>query len=317
METIIICGGTGFIGSNMVKFLSKRDNIMYILDNNSSGNFNNMKNFVDNKKIFFIEHDITNKLPRKIRKFKKIDKIYNFACPASPVGYLNIPIETTKASVLGVLNLLELAREKKSIFFQSSTSEVYGDPLMHPQNESYWGNVNPIGVRSCYDEGKRCAESLIFDYKRKFNLDVRVARIFNTYGPYMNIDGRVVSNFIWQALNDRDITIYGDGTQTRSFCYIDDLIVGIDLLMNYEGKIEGPINLGNPMEFMIIELAKKVTSLVDTKSSIVNKGLPSDDPKKRKPDISKAKSILGWEPTIKLDEGLKKTIEYFKGIEIE
>jgi UDP-glucuronate decarboxylase len=302
---ILVTGGSGFIGSHLCAKLLDQGHFVICVDNCFSSDKSNINNLLDNKNFEFIRHDVTFPL------YLEVDQIYNLACPASPIHYQKDPIQTTKTSVLGAINMLGLAKRLGVRILQTSTSEVYGDPLIHPQIESYWGNVNPIGIRSCYDEGKRVAETLFFDYHRQHNVDIRIARIFNTYGPNMHPnDGRVVSNFIMQALQDRDITIYGDGNQTRSFQYIDDLISGLISLMNSDEV--GPINLGNPNEFTISELANKVIQLVGSKSIIIYKDLPLDDPKQRKPDISLAKTKLGWYPHIQLDSGLKSTIEYFK-----
>ena len=300
----IVTGGAGFLGSNLVEKLLAIGHEVVVIDNFKTGNSRNLSK-VKNKKIKIIEANVTEEI--KI----KADFIFNFACPASPVHYQNDPVDTLKTNVLGMISVLEHARRYNSIVIQSSTSEVYGDPIKSPQDEEYWGNVNPIGIRSCYDEGKRAAETLCFDYARQFNVDVRVARIFNTYGPNMaKNDGRVVSNFIVQALLNEPITIYGDGTQTRSFCYVDDLITGIILLT--ENKLKGPLNLGNPTERTVLSLAQKIIDLTSSSSKISTLDLPEDDPKIRKPDISKARKILGWNPETEIDEGLKKTIAYFK-----
>ena len=278
------------------------------IDNLSSGSSKNLENIITQENFHFIEHDITDYIDIEC------DQIYNLACPASPVQYQNNPISTLKTNVIGTYNLLELAVRNDAKIFQASTSEVYGDPLEHPQRESYWGNVNPIGIRSCYDEGKRCAETLFFDYQREHKIQIRVGRIFNTYGPKMQLeDGRVVSNFIVQALAGKSLTVYGAGNQTRSFCFVDDLIRGFILLMEHD-KLSGPVNLGNPIEFTMIELAEKVIKLTSSTSEIIFEELPQDDPKMRRPDIDLAFQELGWSPSISLDEGLRKTIEYFKDI---
>ena len=278
------------------------------IDNLSSGSSKNLENIITQENFHFIEHDITDYIDIEC------DQIYNLACPASPVQYQNNPISTLKTNVIGTYNLLELAVRNDAKIFQASTSEVYGDPLEHPQRESYWGNVNPIGIRSCYDEGKRCAETLFFDYQREHKIQIRVGRIFNTYGPKMQLeDGRVVSNFIVQALAGKSLTVYGAGNQTRSFCFVDDLIRGFILLMEHD-KLSGPVNLGNPIEFTMIELAEKVIKLTSSTSEIIFEELPQDDPKMRRPDIDLAFKELGWSPSISLDEGLRKTIEYFKDI---
>ncbi|HEC1763296.1 TPA: SDR family oxidoreductase [Campylobacter lari] len=309
MKTILITGGSGFLGSNLCQRLVD-DNHIICVDNNYTGRMENINHLLSHPNFTFIHHDICN--PLKIET--KLDQIYNFACPASPPAYQgNHAIKTTKTSVYGAINMLELAKEHKATIMQASTSEVYGDPLIHPQSEDYRGNVNPIGIRACYDEGKRCAESLFFDYHRHENVDIKVIRIFNTYGPNMDPnDGRVVSNFICQALSGKDITIYGDGSQTRSFCYVDDLIDIIIKVMNSPKDFQGPINTGNPGEFTIKDLAQKVIEKTNSKSQIIYKDLPLDDPTQRRPDITLAKSKFDWEPKINLDEGLDKTIEYFK-----
>ena len=282
------------------------------MDNFFTGNKNNILDLLENKKFEFMRHDVTFPL------YVEVDQIYNLACPASPIHYQFDPVQTTKTSVHGAINMLGLAKRTKARILQASTSEVYGDPEVHPQVESYWGRVNPIGIRSCYDEGKRCAETLFFDYYRQHNLPIRVIRIFNTYGPNMHPhDGRVVSNFIVQALQNQDITIYGNGSQTRSFQYVDDLISGMTKMMDNENGFVGPVNIGNPIEFTIKELAEKVIAMIpESKSKIIFKDLPQDDPKQRKPDISLAKKELDWEPTIQLEEGLQKTIEYFRTVSL-
>lgn len=310
MKTILVTGGTGFLGSNLCRRLVKDGDNVICVDNNYTGSLDNIADLMGVSNFRFIEHDIIEPLDLD----DKIDQIYNLACPASPRHYQGkAAIFTTKTCVLGALNMLELAKKNKARILQSSTSEVYGEPLVHPQSESYRGNVNPIGIRACYDEGKRCAESLFFDYHREEGVDIRVIRIFNTYGPYMNPeDGRVVSNFICQALQGENITMYGDGNQTRSFCYVDDLIEGMVRMMNSRAGLTGPINLGNPHEFTMNELAQKVLNLVQTNSQIVFEPLPKDDPTQRRPDISLAQKELGWEPKVQLQEGLEKTILYFK-----
>lgn len=310
MKTILVTGGTGFLGSNLCRRLVKDGDNVICVDNNYTGSLDNIADLMGVSNFRFIEHNVIEPLDL----YEKIDQIYNLACPASPRHYQGkAAIFTTKTCVFGALNMLELAKKNKARILQSSTSEVYGEPLVHPQSESYRGNVNPIGIRACYDEGKRCAESLFFDYHREEGVDIRVIRIFNTYGPYMNPeDGRVVSNFICQALRGENITIYGDGNQTRSFCYVDDLINGIILMMNARDGLTGPINLGNPHEFTMNELAQKVLNLVQTNSQIVFEPLPKDDPTQRRPDISLAQKELGWEPKVQLQEGLEKTILYFK-----
>lgn len=308
MKKILVTGGAGFVGSHLCKRLLEEGNEVLCVDNFFTGNKSNILDLLENKKFELMRHDVTFPL------YVEVDQIYNLACPASPIHYQFDPVQTTKTSVHGAINMLGLAKRTKARILQASTSEVYGDPEVHPQVESYWGKVNPIGIRSCYDEGKRCAETLFFDYYRQNNVDIKVIRIFNTYGPNMHPnDGRVVSNFIVQALQNKDITIYGDGLQTRSFQYIDDLVDGMIKMMNSEKGFTGPINLGNPVEFTIKELAEKVLEMIpESKSKIVFKDLPQDDPKQRQPDITLAKEKLGWEPTIKLEDGLVKTIEYFR-----
>lgn len=308
MSDILVTGGTGFLGSNLCNRLIKDGENVVCLDNNYTGRMQNISNLLKNSNFKFVNHDICE--PIKIKKH--FDYIYNLACPASPPAYQGKhSITTTKTCVLGALNVLDLAKENNARVLQFSTSEVYGEPLVHPQVETYRGNVNPIGIRACYDEGKRCAESLFFDYNRHEGVDIKVIRIFNTYGPKMDPnDGRVVSNFICQALSGQDITIYGDGHQTRSFCYVDDLIEGIVRMMHSEKGFTGPVNLGNPGEFTIKELAEMVVARIGGK--VVYKDLPSDDPTQRKPDITLAKTKLGWEPKVALSEGLDKTIQYFK-----
>lgn len=304
---ILVTGGAGFVGSNLCKKLLDDGHKVLCLDNFYTGTKNNVTKLLDNKNFTLVEHDVTQTY------IFDVDEIYNLACPASPPHYQKDPIYTYKTSVFGALHALDLAIKNKARVLQASTSEVYGDPSVHPQTETYWGNVNPIGIRSCYDEGKRGAETLFFDYWRVHEAQIKVARIFNTYGPNMDPkDGRVVSNFIMQALQGSDITVYGEGLQTRSFCYVDDLVEGLIRLMNSEESVTGPINLGNPGEFTMIELAEKVLGLTGSQSKIVYNPLPQDDPKQRKPDITKAKNLLGWEPQIALQDGLKKTIEYFK-----
>jgi UDP-glucuronate decarboxylase len=308
-KRILVTGGAGFLGSHLCERLLKEGNEVICLDNYFTGSKSNIVKLLDNPYFELLRHDVTMPL------FVEVDEIYNLACPASPVHYQHDPVQTTKTSVHGAINMLGLAKRTGAKIFQASTSEVYGDPEVHPQPESYWGKVNPIGIRSCYDEGKRCAETLFFDYHRQHKLNIKVARIFNTYGPNMNpSDGRVVSNFIVQALKGENITIYGDGQQTRSFCYVDDLIEGFVRLMASSSNVTGPINLGNPGEFTMLELAQKVIELTTSKSKLVMMPLPSDDPKQRKPDISLALKELNWIPTIDLETGLKKTINYFKSI---
>jgi UDP-glucuronate decarboxylase len=303
---ILVTGGAGFLGSHLCDRLLRDGHEVVCLDNLFTGQKANVAHLLANPNFEFVRHDV-------IDPFKfEVDQIYNLACPASPPHYQFNPIKTTKTSVMGAINCLGLAKRVKARVFQASTSEVYGDPAVHPQPESYWGNVNPIGRRSCYDEGKRCAETLFFDYHRENNVDIRVVRIFNTYGPRMHPnDGRVVSNFIVQALQGQDLTIYGDGTQTRSFCYVDDLIEGFVRLMAQTETV-GPVNLGNPGEFTMLELAELTLQLVGGKSKIVHKPLPADDPKQRQPDITLAKRLLGWEPVVPLAEGLKRTIAFFR-----
>ena len=306
---VLVTGGAGFLGSHLCDRLLAEGNEVICVDNFYTGDKRNIKHLLHNPYFELLRHDITFPL------YVEVDEIYNLACPASPIHYQNDPVQTTKTCVHGSINMLGLAKRTKTKILQASTSEVYGDPTMHPQQESYWGNVNCCGPRSCYDEGKRCAETLFFDYHRQHNLKIKVSRIFNTYGPRMHPnDGRVVSNFIMQALKNEPITVFGDGRQTRSFCYVDDLIDGLVRLMNSKDEITGPINLGNPSEFTILELAEKVIELTGSESRIVFKPLPQDDPTQRKPDISLAKSLLGWEPRVQLEEGLKKTIKYFKGL---
>jgi UDP-glucuronate decarboxylase len=309
MKRILITGGAGFIGSHLCEKLLNEGNEVICVDNFFTGSKENIKHLFGNPYFEVLRHDITFPL------YVEVDEIYNLACPASPIHYQFDPVQTTKTSVIGAINMLGLAKRLKIRILQASTSEVYGDPTVHPQKEDYWGNVNPIGPRACYDEGKRCAETLFFDYYRQHNLDIKVVRIFNTYGPRMlPNDGRVVSNFIVQALKGEDITVYGDGSQTRSFCYIDDMVDGIVKMMNTEKGFTGPINLGNSSEFSILELAEMIVKITKSKSKIVFKTLPQDDPKQRKPDITLAKSKLNWEPKVSLEEGLVKTIEYFKTV---
>jgi UDP-glucuronate decarboxylase len=302
---ILVTGGAGFLGSHLCERLTKDGHDVICLDNYFTGKKKNVEHLMGLKNFELLRHDITMPI------FLEVDQIYNLACPASPVHYQHNAVKTIKTSVMGAINVLGLAKRVRARVLQASTSEVYGDPDVHPQTEDYWGHVNPIGIRSCYDEGKRVAETLFFDYHRMNNVDIRVMRIFNTYGPRMQPnDGRVVSNFIVQALKGNDITIYGDGSQTRSFCYVDDLIGGMTAFMNQEGLL-GPVNIGNPAEFTIKELAEQVLSLTGAKSRIVFRPLPSDDPRQRQPDISLARKALGWAPRIALAEGLKMTIEYF------
>ncbi|MBT5381184.1 MAG: SDR family oxidoreductase [Opitutae bacterium] len=309
-KRILLTGGAGFIGSHLCRRLLDEGHEVLCVDNLYTGTKANILELFDNKRFEFMRHDVTFPL------YAEVDQIYNLACPASPIHYQFDPVQTTKTSVHGAINMLGLAKRTKARILQASTSEVYGDPEIHPQIESYWGRVNPIGPRGCYDEGKRCAETLFFDYYRQHQLDIRVVRIFNTYGPNMHPnDGRVVSNFIIQALQNHDITIYGDGSQSRSFQYIDDVIEGMVRMMNNEEGFIGPVNIGNPDEFTIKELAEKILTLLpDSKSKIIYKPLPQDDPRQRQPDISLAKEKLGWEPKTKLNEGLIKTIEYFRTV---
>ena len=305
-KRILVTGGAGFLGSHLCARLLSEGNDVLCVDNFFTGSKDNVISLMDNPHFELMRHDVTFPL------YVEVDEIYNLACPASPIHYQHDPVQTTKTSVHGAINMLGLAKRVKAKIFQASTSEVYGDPKVHPQTESYWGHVNPIGFRSCYDEGKRCAETLFFDYRRQHNLRVKVARIFNTYGPNMHPnDGRVVSNFIMQALKNEPITIYGDGSQTRSFCYVDDLIDAFVRFMDTEDDFAGPVNIGNPNEFTIKELAEKVIELTGSSSDLVYKPLPADDPIQRRPDISLASEKLGWEPNIKLEEGLKHTIQYF------
>jgi UDP-glucuronate decarboxylase len=306
-KRILVTGGAGFLGSHLCERLLNEGNEVLCVDNFFTGSRQNISHLMDNKNFELLRHDVTFPL------YVEVDEIYNLACPASPVHYQFDPVQTTKTSVMGAINMLGLAKRLKIKVLQASTSEVYGDPEIHPQPETYKGSVNPIGIRACYDEGKRCAETLFFDYHRQHNVQIKVMRIFNTYGPRMHPnDGRVVSNFIVQALKGEDITVYGKGDQTRSFCYCDDLIDGMVRLMNSGNDITGPINIGNPSEFTILELAKKVIELTNSKSKIIYMPLPQDDPMQRKPVIDLAREKLGWEPKVQLEEGLKKTIEYFE-----
>ena len=308
-KRILVTGGAGFIGSHLCEKLLNQGNEVICVDNFFSGIKQNIAHLLDNLYFEIVRHDITFPL------YVEVDEIYNLACPASPVYYRFDPVQTTKTSVMGAINMLGLAKRLKIKVLQASTSEVYGDPEVHPQMESYRGNVNPIGPRACYDEGKRCAETLFFDYYRQLKIKIKVIRIFNTYGPKMQPDdGRVISNFVVQSLKNKDITIYGDGGQTRSFCYVDDLVEGIIKMMNSREDFVGPVNLGNPKEFSILELAKKIIKLTNSKSKIIYKPLPEDDPKQRQPNIELANKELNWEPKIELDEGLKKTISYFEKI---
>lgn len=303
---ILITGGSGFLGSHLSEKMVEQGHDVICLDNFYTGNRANVQHLLEYPNFELVRHDVT------FPYYVEVDRIYNLACPASPIHYQANPVQTTKTSVHGAINMLGLAKRTGARILQASTSEVYGDPEVHPQTEEYWGRVNPIGIRACYDEGKRCAETLFFDYHRQNNVEIRVARIFNTYGPRMQPnDGRVVSNFIVQALNGEDITIYGDGNQTRSFCFVDDLVDGLIRFMELEEDFPGPINLGNPTEFTILELAENVIRLTYSKSKVVFKALPQDDPMQRKPDISLARTKLAWEPQIQLEEGLIKSIEYF------
>lgn len=306
MNRILVTGGAGFIGSHLCERLLKEGNKVICLDNMFTGTYDNISSYFNNPNFEFVNANVINPLQLDV------DLIYNLACPASPIHYQYDPIMTTKTSVLGAINVLELARRVNAIVLQASTSEIYGDPMAHPQMENYRGNVSTIGPRACYDEGKRVAETLFFDYKRQYGVDIRIIRIFNTYGPRMlENDGRVVSNFIVQALHNKDITIYGDGTQTRSFCYVDDLVTGMIKMMQQDGEC-GPINLGNPCEMTILELARMIIKKTNSTSKVVFNELPKDDPSKRKPDITLAEKVLKWEPYIKISEGLDRTIEYFK-----
>lgn len=302
----MVTGGAGFLGSHLCERLLDQGHEILCVDNFFTGSRRNIAHLLGNPRFEMLRHDVTFPL------YVEVDEIYNLACPASPVHYQFDPVQTTKTSVIGAINMLGLAKRVKAKIFQASTSEVYGDPEVHPQSEEYWGRVNPIGFRSCYDEGKRCAETLFFDYRRQHNLQIKVVRIFNTYGPRMHPnDGRVVSNLIMQALKGEDITLYGDGQQTRSFCYVDDLIDGFIRLMDTGPEITGPINIGNPGEFTIRQLADLVIEITGSKSKLVHRPLPPDDPRQRRPDITKAKEILGWSPTIDLKAGLEKTVLYF------
>ena len=308
-KKILVTGGAGFLGSHLCESLLNAGDEVLCVDNYFTGNKTNILHLLDNPRFELMRHDVTFPL------YVEVDEIYNLACPASPIHYQHDPVQTTKTSVHGAINMLGLAKRVGAKILQASTSEVYGDPTMHPQQEQYWGNVNPIGIRSCYDEGKRCAETLFFDYHRQHDVRIKVMRIFNTYGPRMHPDdGRVVSNFIMQALRGESLTIYGDGSQTRSFCYVDDLINGMKSLMNSPDDVVGPINVGNPNEFTILQLAEQIKALTNSNSEIVLKPLPGDDPKQRRPDISLAGSVLDWQPTIELQEGLEKTIAYFKTV---
>ena len=307
MKKILITGGAGFIGSHLCKRLLDEGNDLICVDNYFTGSKENISGLFKSPYFEVLRHDVCFPL------YVEVDQIYNLACPASPIHYQHDPVQTTKTSVHGAINMLGLAKRINARILQASTSEIYGDPEIHPQKEMYWGNVNPIGPRSCYDEGKRCAETLFFDYQRQHKLDIKVVRIFNTYGPNMHPnDGRVVSNFIMQALQNQDITVYGDGQQTRSFCYIDDLVNGMIKMMTSSTSVIGPINLGNPVEYKIVDLAKIIIELTKSKSKVIKKDLPVDDPMRRKPDISMAKDLIDWEPTTDLKDGLEQTIDYFK-----
>jgi UDP-glucuronate decarboxylase len=308
-KRILVTGGAGFLGSHLIDRLLELGHEVICADNLFTGTKRNIDHLHNHPRFEFMRHDVTFPL------YVEVDEIYNLACPASPLHYQHDPVQTTKTSVHGAINVLGLAKRLRCKVFQASTSEVYGDPVVHPQPETYWGNVNPIGPRSCYDEGKRCAETLFFDYHRQHGLEIKVARIFNTYGPRMHhADGRVVSNFIVQALRGEPITLYGDGSQTRSFCYVDDLIEGFLRLMETGPEVSGPVNLGNPGEFTIRELAEKVLALTGSTSPLVEKPLPADDPRQRRPDITLARGLLGWQPTMALDEGLPRTVRYFERV---
>ena len=306
-KRVLVTGGAGFLGSHLVDRLLKSGHEVLCIDNLFTGRKQNIAHVAGNPRFEFLRHDVT--VPLHV----EVDEIYNLACPASPVHYQHNPIKTIKTSVMGALNMLGLAKRLKCKILQASTSEVYGDPAIHPQPEEYWGNVNPIGRRSCYDEGKRCAETLFFDYRRELGIAIKVARIFNTYGPRMHIaDGRVVSNFVIQALRGENLTLYGDGSQTRSFCYVDDLIDGLVRLMDSSLDVTGPINIGNPDEFTIRQLAETVLQMTASRSKLEFRELPEDDPRQRRPDISKAREVLGWEPTVALEKGLEPTIDHFR-----
>lgn len=313
VKKILVTGGAGFIGSNLCRTLLQANpaNEVICLDNFFTGSKQNIEQLLGNEKFKLLEHDVIDPLPADF----VVDEIYNLACPASPLRYQKDPVYTTKTSVLGIINMLDLAKRSNAKLLQTSTSEVYGEPEVHPQVENYRGNVNPIGIRSCYDEGKRCAESLLFDYHRMYGVKIKVIRIFNTYGPYMDpCDGRVISNFIMQALQDKDITIYGDGSQTRSFCYIDDLLNGMMKMMASEDSLTGPVNLGNPEEISMIELAEKVINIAGCTSNLIFAALPLDDPARRRPVISLAQKTIKWEPAIMLEEGLTRTVSYFRSL---
>jgi UDP-glucuronate decarboxylase len=306
---ILVTGGAGFIGSFLCEALLAEGHEVLCVDNFFTGSRPNIDHLEDHKRFELMRHDVTFPL------YVEVDEIYNLACPASPIHYQRDPVQTTKTAVHGAINMLGLAKRVKATILQASTSEVYGDPTVHPQTEDYWGNVNSVGPRACYDEGKRCAETLFFDYHRQHRLRIKVARIFNTYGPRMHPnDGRVVSNFVMQALKGKPLTIYGDGSQTRSFCYIDDLVQGLTRLMNSAASVTGPVNLGNPGEFTILELAERVIALTGSRSRIAHMPLPEDDPKQRRPDISRARELLDWEPKVRLEDGLVKTVAYFDAL---
>jgi UDP-glucuronate decarboxylase len=308
-KQVLVSGGAGFIGSHLCRELLNKGHDVLCVDNFFTGTRDNILEFLNNPHFEMMRHDVTFPL------YVEVDQIYNLACPASPIHYQHDPVQTTKTSVHGAINMLGLAKRINARILQASTSEVYGDPSVHPQAESYWGNVNPIGPRACYDEGKRCAETLFFDYHRQHNLRIKIARIFNTYGPNMQPkDGRVVSNFILQALRNEPITIYGNGSQTRSFCYVDDMVKGLVALIESADEVTGPINIGNPVEFTIRQLAEIIIHLIGSRSRIVTQPLPLDDPKQRQPDIDMARKVLGWEPMIQLEEGLTKTIAYFENL---
>lgn len=309
MKRILVTGGAGFIGSHLCERLLNNGDDVICLDNYFTGSKNNIRHLIGNNRFELVRHDVINEY------LAEVDQIYNLACPASPVHYQYNPIKTTKTSVMGIINMLGLAKRCKATILQASTSEIYGDPHIHPQVESYWGNVNPIGLRSCYDEGKRCAETLMMDYHRQNNVDIRIARIFNTYGPRMAVnDGRVVSNFIIQALKNEPITVYGEGNQTRAFCYVSDLVEALIRFMNNDEKFIGPVNLGNPQEYTILNFAKLIIELTNSNSEIIFAPLPSDDPVQREPNITLAKEKLNWEPKVAVKEGLLKTIEYFSKV---
>ncbi|MEQ1724377.1 MAG: UDP-glucuronic acid decarboxylase family protein [Sphingopyxis sp.] len=309
VKRILVTGGSGFVGSHLIDRLLEMGHEVLCVDNLFTGSKRNIAHLHNHSRLEFMRHDVCFPL------YVEVDEIYNLACPASPVHYQHDPVATTKTSVHGAINMLGLAKRLKCKIFQASTSEVYGDPTVHPQPEDYWGNVNPIGIRSCYDEGKRCAETLFFDYHRQHGVEIKVARIFNTYGPRMHpADGRVVSNFIMQAIEGEDITIYGDGSQTRSFCYVEDLVEGFIRLMATGADVTGPVNLGNPVEFTIRELAELVIRKTGSKSRLITMPLPADDPRQRKPDIAQARALLDWQPKVPLEDGLDRTIDYFRGL---